>query len=238
MKKQLQNHWGKILIALAAVALVGSIVYSQHAAQVANEGIVTKAHVKGNPDAAVTLVKSSDFQCPACAQFATYIDEVIMPAYGDQLRFEYRHFPLINIHPNAVPAGRATEAAAQQDAFWPMHDLLFANQRQWSSGANPNAIFIQYAEQLDLDVATFRRHLGASRLGDVVTDSFSDARGRGFTGTPTFLLNDERMQFETFDEFEQQIAAAIGGGAATDSVDNDTATTSNPAAEVDVEFGI
>jgi protein-disulfide isomerase len=232
MKKHLENHWGKMLLALATVALVGSIVYSQQVAQQANEGVILTENVKGNADASVSLVKYSDFQCPACGQFASYVDQFIIPQYGDQLRFEYRHFPLINIHPNAIPAARAAEAAAQQGAFWPMHDRLFANQQQWSGAASPDAIFIQYAEELGLDVATFRRHLGASVIREAITDSFNEARGLGFTGTPTFMLNGERMQFATFDEFQQQIVAAITGDTTSDEAAPATEATA------DVEFGI
>ena len=230
MKKHFENHWGKMILGVAAILLVGSIVYAQYAGQQANEGVVIEPHIKGNPDAAVTLVEYSDFQCPACAQAAPIVDE-IMNEYGEDIRFEYRHFPLINIHPNAVPAARATIAAAQQGAFWPMHDILFANQQQWSSAASPNALFIQYADELGLDTALFRRHLGASRIARAVTDDFNAARNQGFTGTPTFVLNGERMQFETFEDFRQQIAAATGR-----TVESPTATTTDES--VEVEFGI
>lgn len=205
----LKRHFWKFVALGALVLLGGSIIYSQQATKEADEGVVVETHIKGNPDAEVVLVEYSDFQCPACAQFYPYVSD-LMDEHGDSLRLEYRHFPLINIHPQAVPAARAAEAAGQQGKFWEMHDKLFENQTVWSRAANPNAYFAEYAEELELDVDLFKRHLGSSVINSAITDSFNEARDRGFTGTPTFLLNDEVMEFTTFDEFLGQIDAALG----------------------------
>lgn len=205
----LKKHLWKIIILGVVVLLVGSVAYSQYAAKQADEGVVIEPHVKGNADASVVLVEYSDFQCPACAQFYPYVKD-IMDEHGDDIRFEYRHFPLINIHPQAVPAARAAEAAAQQDKFWEMHDKLFENQSVWSKAANPNAYFNQYAEELGLDVETFKRQMGSAMIQAAIDASFEEAREQGFTGTPTFTLNGETMEFSTFDEFRGQIETAIG----------------------------
>lgn len=204
----LKKHLWKIIILGVVVLLVGSVAYSQYVSREANEGVVAEAHVKGNPEAGVVLVEYSDFQCPACAQFYPYVKD-ILSEYPDDIRFEYRHFPLINIHPQAVPAARAAEAAGQQGKFWEMHDKLFEEQNTWAKGSGAGAYFNQYAEEIGLDVNLFRRHLNSSTLHGVVDDSFEDARVRGFSGTPTFLLNDEVMDFTTFDEFRAAIVAAI-----------------------------
>ena len=188
--------------------LGGSVAYSQYAAKQADEGVVIESHVKGNAEAKVTLVEYSDFQCPACAQFYPYVKD-LLAEYPEDIRFEYRHFPLINIHPQAVPGARAAEAAAQQGKFWEMHDKLFDNQTVWSKAANPNAYFNQYAEELGLNVETFKRQMGSAMIQGAIDSSFADARERGFTGTPTFILNDEVMSFTTFDEFRATIIAAV-----------------------------
>lgn len=205
----LKKHFWKIVALVAIVLLGASIIYSKQSAEKANEGVTAETHIKGNADASVVLVEYSDFQCPACAQFYPYVKE-IMEEHQDNLRFEYRHFPLVNIHPHAVPAAQAAEAAGQQDKFWEMHDKLFENQNTWSRGGNPSAYFIQYAEELNLDMDAFRRHLDSSVLTDAINEDFEEARERGFTGTPTFTLNGEEMDFATFDEFQSQIEAAIG----------------------------
>lgn len=204
----LKRHFWKIFILVAVVAVGASVIYAKQSAQKANEGVVLTEHIKGNPEAAVTLVEYSDFQCPACAQFYPVINEII-EEFGGDLRFEYRHFPLVNIHPQAVPAARAAEAAGQQGKFWEMHDKLFENQSTWSRASNPGAHFNQYAEEIGLDMTLFKKHLGASVITDSINRSFDDARARGFNGTPSFLLNGEELNFSTFEEFRGQIEAAI-----------------------------
>lgn len=199
--------WG-IIIGCVVVLLGASIVYSQYVKNSANEGITFSEHIKGNPEAQVTLIEYSDFQCPACGQFYPYIKEVI-EEHGDNLRFEYRHFPLLSIHPYALKAAHVAEAAGQQGEFFAMHDMLFENQSTWSQSTNPDAYFNQYAEEIGLDMGTFERHMNASVIDDKIKESFNDARSRGFTGTPTLLLNGNVMEFETFQEFKDQIKSAI-----------------------------
>lgn len=203
-----KKHFWKIVALIAVLALGGAIYYSKQAAEKANEGVVINTHVKGNPEAKVELIEYSDFQCPACGQFYPYVKEIIED-YGSDIRFEYRHFPLITVHPSAVPAARAAEAADQQGKFWEMHDKLFENQSVWSKSSNPSSLFNQYAEELGLNMDQFKRQQNAAMIADAIDKSFQDARSRGFSGTPTFLLNGEKMQFETFEEFRSAIDAAV-----------------------------
>lgn len=233
----MKNNLGIIFAVLAVVAIGAAVAYSNYAGNQANEGVEITANVKGNPDAEVTLVKYSDFQCPACAQFAPYVAELATD-YSDQLRVEYRHFPLISIHPFAVPAARAAEAAGQQGKFWEMHDALFENQSQWSGGGSPTPFFYQYAEEIGLDMDLFRQHMRASLIEDHVNDQFRQARELGFTGTPSFTLNGQPMSFQTFEEFRAQVEAALGVNQPV--ADEAAATDGRPAAaaEPDVQFGI
>ncbi len=233
----MKDHIGKIFAVLAVVAIAGSVAYSNHVANEANEGVELVEHVKGNPDGAVTLVEYSDFQCPACGQFAPYVADV-MDDYGEDIRFEYRHFPLVSIHPYAIPAARAAEAASQQGQFWEMHDKLFANQQMWANSGNPVTHFNTYAEEIGLDVALFKRHYKASLIEDAVTEDFRDAQNRGLRSTPTFFLNGQQMQIESFADFRSQIEAALGV-AETDQTSTTTAAdTATSAAEADIQFGI
>jgi protein-disulfide isomerase len=219
----MKNPW--IIIGVIAVVLIGgSIWYSGNVSESNNEGLAFKSHIVGREDATVTLVEYSDFQCPACASFQPTLKEVLAE-YGDSLKFEYKHFPL-PIHPKAEPAARAAEAAGQQDAFFEFHDLLFANQTTWSNSANPLAFFVKYAEELNLDVDLFKRHYNASLVKDKVRENSQEARGLGITGTPTFFLNGEKMQIQTYQDFKDQIAAALGI----------TSSTTVPISEV--KFGI
>lgn len=204
----LKKHFWKIVGLVALLLIAGSFVYSNKAAEKANEGVTLEARVKGNPDAKVVLVEYSDFQCPACSQFAPYIKD-ILEEHGDNIRFEYRHFPLMNIHPQAVPAAKAAEAAGVQGKFFEMHDKLFENQSVWTKSSNPTGLFNQYAGEIGLDVELFKRHMDSSVIADAIQESFNDARGRGFSGTPTLMLNDETLEINSFDEFRSQIEAAV-----------------------------
>jgi len=228
----LKKHPGKIFLGVAALLIVGSIVISNQASSNADEGVVIETYVKGNADASVVVTEYSDFQCPACAQFYPVVKE-LMEERGDDIRFEYKHFPLVSIHPFAVQAAKAAEAAGQQGKFYEMHDKIFEGQTTWSRSANPMPFFVQYAEELELDVSTFRRHMRSGLIDQKVQDSFNEAREKGYTGTPTFELNGERMQFETYDEWRTQIIAAIDGPSTTTS---EAAAT--PEASSDVRFGI
>lgn len=203
---------GKTFIILATLALGAAVLYANSVTRQANEGVVFEPHVKGNPDASVTLVEYSDFQCPACAQFETHVSD-ILAEYGDQIRFEYKHFPLISIHPFAIPAARAAEAAGQQGKFWEMHDKLFQNQQIWSRSNNPVSYFNTYAEDIGLDIDLFKRHYKASDIKGKVEDAYREARDLGLSGTPSFFLNGEQMQITSFEDFKAQIEAAVASGA-------------------------
>ena len=226
----MKNPW-IIIGVVVAVLLGGSVWYSSTAAEKYNEGVTEVTHVKGNPDGAVTLIKYSDFQCPACAQFAPVVDEMLAE-FGDDVRFEYRQFPLMQIHPSAELAARSAEAAGQQGKFYEYHDKLFENQAAWSSSPNPAQFFARYAEELELDMTQFRNQQRSSILRDKVMREFDEARSAGFTGTPTFVLNGERMNISTYQDFRDQIAAAVNPEVNL----GETATPSEDV--VDVEFGI
>ncbi len=224
----MKNNLGKIFIGIAILAIGTSIIWSQQVGKKADEGVVISPHTKGNSAASVTLEEYSDFQCPACGQFYPVVKE-ILDQYGDRIAFEYKHFPLISIHPNAMPAAKAAEAAAQQGKFFEMHDKLFENQSVWSNSANPTPFFLTYATELGLDIELFKRHLKSAMIESSIEDSFSAARDRGLTGTPTFYLNGTQMEFVTLADFRSQIEAALGiVPTATE------ATSSVPT----VEFGI
>jgi len=224
-----KKHGLKIVIGIGLLLLVLAVVYSRIAAGDANEGVVVQAHTKGGDAPKAVLVKYSDFQCPACQRFYPVLAD-LSDQYGDDLQIEYKHFPLSSIHPYAVSAAKAAEAAGQQGAFWEMHDLIFEQQSVWSNSGNPNAYFAAFAEQLGLDLKLYRQHTRASLLQNKIEADFAEARELGFTGTPSFTLNGSPLQFETFEEFAALIDAAVTGT---------TASTTIPAvAEPEVTFGI
>ncbi len=197
-----------IIGVIVVVLIVSSVWYSNSEGQKNNAGVDTsKTFIKGNPEASITLVEYSDFQCPACAGFQPVLADV-MNEFGNDIRFEYKHFPL-PMHSLAEPAARAAEAAGQQDKFYEFHDVLFEKQKTWSNSSNPNALFTQYAEELGLDMQKFRRQMNASLLADKISDSKAEAKKLNVTATPTFFLNGEKMDLVSYEDFYQQIAQTV-----------------------------
>jgi protein-disulfide isomerase len=205
-----KDHFWKIFGLLAVLLVVLAFVYGNHVSNKANEGITLTSHIKGNPDAVVSLVEYSDFQCPAC-QAASQVVEDVLAEHEGKIRFEYKHFPLITIHPHALLAARAAEAAGQQGKFFEMHDALFENQANWSTSPSPQVFFNQYAEEIGLNMDTFKTHMRASMLRDEVLKQYDDARTLGLTGTPSFFLNGQKMTFTTYEDFARQIRQAVTG---------------------------
>jgi Na+/H+ antiporter NhaA len=141
--------------------------------------------VRGRADAPVTLVEYGDFECPYCGQAEPIVRELLAD-FGD-VQYAWRHLPLTDVHPHAQLAAEATEAAGAQDAFWEMHDLLFAHQE----ALGPKDL-IRYAGDLGLDVARFtkdlQKHAGAGRVAEDV----DSADLSSVSGTPTFFINGRR----------------------------------------------
>jgi protein-disulfide isomerase len=226
----MKNPW-VIVGVLAAVLFGGATWYSGTQNDKSNEGVVIGDYIKGNPEATVTLVEYSDFQCPACAAFQPVVKD-ILSTYGDKIRFEYRHYPL-PIHNFSQQAAVAVEAAGQQDKFYEFHDKVFENQKEWSSSATPQAFFIKYAQELGLDVELFKTHLKSSILRDEVRNDLNKAKELGLTSTPTFYLNGEKMQIETFEDFVGQIVFAVDPTAGTNA-----SGTPQVAGTPEIKFGI
>lgn len=208
----LKNPW--VVIAIITVVLFGgAIIVSDPVAQNADgkEVNVIASHIKGNPEAAVSLVEYSDLQCPACATFQPIITE-LLAQYGDKIKFEYKHFPL-PMHPFALRAAVAAEAAGQQGKFYEFHDVVFQNQDEWSRASSPNSFFIKYASDLGLDVEQFKSQMEAKDLRNKVLRDQKDGQALGITGTPTFFLNGEKMEFDTYQAFIEQVALAADPNA-------------------------
>jgi protein-disulfide isomerase len=221
----MKNPW--VVIGVITVILFGGAFWlSSNATERNNEGVEVMQHFKGSENPTVALVEFSDFQCPACQSFQPAIDEVLN-LYGDSVQLEYKHFPL-PFHQFAQQAAVAAEAAGQQGQFFAFHDLLFENQAAWSGAAAPNALFMSYAEELDLDMDQFRRQMNSSILRDKVQADLAEGRERGVTGTPTFFLNGEQMQIQTFEDFILQIGEAVNGPA----------TTTESGLGADINFGL
>jgi Na+/H+ antiporter NhaA len=142
-------------------------------------------HIRGPAQSPVTLVEYGDFECPYCGRAEPVVRELLADM-GD-IRYVWRHLPLEHVHPNAALAAEAAEAAAEQGAFWPMHDLLLTHQDdlRWRD-------LLRYATELGLDVERFRDDMKEHRFAARVAEDVQSAELSGVAGTPTFFVNGRR----------------------------------------------
>jgi protein-disulfide isomerase len=142
-------------------------------------------HIRGPVDAPVTVVEYGDFECPYCGRAEPVVRELLRD-FAD-VRYVWRHLPLTDVHLHTQIAAEAAEAAADQGAFWEMHDLLLRNQ-----DALEFDDLVRYADQTGLDLERFandlRDHSGAARVAEDV----DSADLSGVSGTPTFFINGRR----------------------------------------------
>lgn len=148
-----------------------------------------KDHVQGPHDAPVTLVEYGDYECPYCGQ-AFLIVKKLQEELGDAFRLVFRHFPLSQIHPHALGAAYAAEAAGYQDKFWQMHDLLFLNQTNLGEED-----LIHYAQRLNLDMDRFVADMESDKVQKRVKEDFWSGVQSGVNGTPTFFINGHRHDY-------------------------------------------
>ncbi len=142
-------------------------------------------HIRGPLDAPVTIVEYGDYECPYCGQAEPVVRELLRE-HGD-VRYVWRHLPLNDVHPRAHLAARAAEAAADEGAFWQMHDLLLDHQ-----DALRQSDLIGYAEHLGLDVERFGDALLSHTSLARVAEDVDSADLSGVSGTPTFFINGRR----------------------------------------------
>ncbi|ABC83813.1 DsbA family protein [Anaeromyxobacter dehalogenans] len=153
------------------------------------QGLAVRADdpTRGNPKAPVTIVLFSDFQCPFCARVEPTLAQV-QKTYGDKVRVVWKHQPL-GMHPNAMPAAEAAEAAREQGKFWQMHEKLFASQRELS-----DALYERAAREIGLDVARFDAARRSGRGRARIAEDQALAARIGAQATPTMFVNGVKVE--------------------------------------------
>jgi protein-disulfide isomerase len=160
---------------------------------------VGDAPIRGNPNAPVTVVEFSDFQCPFCARSRPTVARV-REYYGDKVRWAFRHFPL-DFHSQARKAGEAGACAGEQGKFWQMHDAMFANPAKLQV-----ADLKQTAKALGLDSLAFDRCLDSGKYADRVERDVEFGARYGVSGTPAFFVNGRPLiGAQPFEAFQQVI---------------------------------
>jgi protein-disulfide isomerase len=169
-------------------------------------------HIYGEGKKGVTLIEYGDFQCPACGAYFPLVRQ-LKEKYKEDITFQFRHFPLVEIHQNALIASRAAEAAGMQDKFWEMHDLLYENQKSWEGSSTASKFFEDYAAQLSLNLDKFKSDMFSDTVNRIIQADRAEGKKQGFSSTPTFVLDGKKIEqnprdFESFDKLIADTIAA------------------------------
>ncbi len=191
-----------IVIGIALTTLgSGTLLYRAKRQQLKNipesESVLAKtntdsAHIRGNPDAPVTLEEFGDFQCPPCGKFSEFVEE-LLKEYNPRLRLVFRNFPLSG-HEHAREAALAAEAAGLQGKFWEMHDTLYREQETWTKASNVRELFESYAGTIGLNVDQFKKDMDGDKARERVDSDRALADFLGVKATPTLFINNRPVE--------------------------------------------
>ena len=204
------------IVAVVAVATIGSgaILYRAkrpHVLSIPEDKTLSaksgpeSPHIRGNPDAPVTLEEYGDFQCPPCGMFAAFLGQ-LEKEYESRLRVIFRNFPLA-MHEHAREAALAAEAAGLQGHFWEMHDVLYREQDAWSKAPNARELFESYAGTIGLDLDKFKNDMDSEQARARVDADRQRGESLGIQTTPTLFINNQPL--ETKDKNPEGIRAEI-----------------------------
>jgi protein-disulfide isomerase len=158
-------------------------------------------HRTGDQQGKVVLVEYGDYQCPHCG-IAHPLLKRLLKEFNQGLLFVFRNFPLQEAHPEAMISAQAAEAAALQNKFWEMHDIIFEHQDTLS----PQSL-LQHAKKLHLSIDRFSEDLSSKPVVSKVETDFEGGIRSGVNGTPTFFVNG--MILETYDASYESLEDAV-----------------------------
>ncbi len=144
----------------------------------------------GNPDSKIVLVEFGDYQCPHCGHAHPLLKELLQKK-GKEFAFVFRNFPIQESHAADFMAAMAAEAAAVQDKFWPMHDMIYENQQDLHGNS-----FLEFARRLSLDEHQFGKDWQSETIRQKIEADFESGIRSGVNGTPTFYINGERVAYD------------------------------------------
>jgi len=213
----------KIALAFASILAAGVIAFAAIAAvQNANRPSPTiddatglAATVEENsqrlddvPEAPVTVVEFLDFECEACGAFYPYVEELRVK-YDGQINYVIRYFPIPS-HNNSKTAALAVEAAAQQGKLEDMYNRMFETQAEWGESSESKAdLFRTYAQELGLDMALYDSTIADPKTAERIAYDFEAGRSLGVNGTPTFFVNDKKLELQSLEDLEAAIVSEL-----------------------------
>lgn len=216
-----------IIFAVICVGVLGGLVFWSKKDQVSVDGIDQTTiqaasnasgniadHTFGLEKSDVILIEYGDFQCPACGS-AYPILKQLTDEFKDKITFVFRNNPITQIHPNAKAAAAAAEAAGLQGKYWEMHDALYENQNEWSNASvdDRGTYFEKYAKNVGVsDMKKFKSDFSAKNVSDKISYDLALAKTVPVTGTPTILLNGDKIESDVWadvDKFRSAIDDAL-----------------------------
>jgi Na+:H+ antiporter, NhaA family len=191
-----------VIVAIVAIATLGSGAMLYRAQKphlltipedksISGKDAVESMHIRGEPDAPVTLEEFGDFQCPPCGGIASFLDELVKE-YHPRLRIVFRNLPL-GQHEHARDAALAAEAAGLQGRFWEMHDVLYREQAIWSKADNTEVLFNAYAGMAGLNLDQFKKDMGGEQARARVESDEERAKSLGVKSTPAVFINNQQL---------------------------------------------
>lgn len=140
-----------------------------------------------------TIIEYADFQCPYCGSYAPIMEQ-LKQTYGDEVKVVFRSFPIVSIHPQAMAAHRAAEAAARQNKFWEMHDQIFATQETWKDNTGAATVFEDFAEKLGLNMDQYKADVASESVLAKINSDQDSGTSLGVNSTPTLFLNGKKLE--------------------------------------------
>ena len=147
-------------------------------------------HTKSSPNSPIELVLYGDYQCPFCREAFLMMNR-LEKDFNRDFFYVYRNFPLVELHPDSWNASKAAEAAALQNRFWDMHELLYLYQDDLSEVA-----LFDYAERLGLDMNLFYRDYESEEVAVKIHGDFIEGFRKGVSGTPTVYINNRAIAWD------------------------------------------
>jgi protein-disulfide isomerase len=199
-----------LMIGIGVVLQVRSSVdESPTAASAADVTVRENSHrLSDVPDGKVTFVEFLDFECEACGAAFPAVEQ-LRAAYGDRVSFVVRYFPLDG-HFNAERAARAVEAAAQQGQFEAMYKKMYETQAEWGEQKVPmDDRFRSYAQDLGLDMAKWDTDYASDATKARIQADIDDGKAMGVTSTPTFFVNGQRLEPQSYDDLTTALDQAL-----------------------------
>lgn len=169
---------------------------------------------KGKTDAPVVVRFYSDFQCPACKAVEPILKS-IQAQYQDRVKFVWKDFPLMMIHPNARMAANAARCAEAQGKFWEYHDTLYETQEGWSNDRAPKSRFVQFARDLGLNEGDFTKCYDDRQFDDKVMNDVEEGEKNGVDSTPSFFINNRPALVSSEAQWRTVLDAALRAAAAS-----------------------